>query len=290
MTRAGQDVDFASGKTAGFAAWQIILIVCQSRASAPTRCYTANRFSVASIGLALLGILAANGVSALAQTLGTPRSGAGSDGAYRQRLDVTFSLSGGYDTYDPPELRRQVDRGGLEADGFSTTLNAAASYLWSPGRRTQLEASNTSVMRYYAQRQQLESVSHGGDIGFSTQLPARLGVTLGQALTYWPGLQLYASIPEFADTITAAAVGAAGDDIPLDRRSYVYKTRAEVSRAIGRANSLSVRGDYNLFLRSNEAIGDVRTYAARVEYSQRLSRNIGASGGLRYRPARWVIP
>ena len=205
-----------------------------------------------------------------------------------KRLDFTVSLIEGYDDDLPNALRPTLDPSNTQPGGFSTGVDATGAFMWrSP--RTEFGANVSSTLRHFPSAEVQRTTGYSAGLGFSSQLPGRLRLSVNQSSTYSPtymyGLfPVDASIAPGAAPVTSLDYAVAGQ-----LESYNHVTTASLRRDFSRRNSFTATGDYQFTDRIHETItwNDIKSLAARGEYVHNLARNTALTGGARYRSGEY---
>ena len=206
------------------------------------------------------------------------------------RLDFDVSLIGAYDDDVPADVQSIVDPTGLQNGGYSTIVNAKATYNWN-GNRTQFGAAASSTVRHYAELGETQSVGHGVGVGVTTRLPWRMTLFVNQSASYSPAY-FYSvfpagptDIPGFADTTNP--------DFAVNNglESYTYMTQVRLGRDLTQRDTLSFTGQYDYSDRVARRElplnlmqwNDVSSFLVLGQYTRRVSANTNLSGEARYR-------
>jgi len=205
------------------------------------------------------------------------------DARATKRLDFGVSLVEAYDDDVPQAVQETIDPSGLQTEGFSTLLNATASYSWRR-QQTEVGANLASSVRHYSELQEVRSMGQSAGLGVSTELPGAVKLFVNQAASYSP-TYIYALLP--ADTnITVGDARTTSPDFTVnDLESYLYQTSASLQKTFSPRRNLTVGGDYGYTDRLNESAlwRDIDSYGARGMYSEKVGRNTALTGELRYR-------
>ena len=200
-----------------------------------------------------------------------------------KRLDFGLSLVEAYDDDVPQTVQQTIDPSGLQTGGFSTLLNANASYSWRR-QRTEIGANVASSVRHYSELEEVRSMGHSAGLGVSTEMPGAVKLFFNQAASYSP-TYFYGLLPTDTNLIVGDAHTTSPDFTVSDLESYLYQTTASLQKTFSPRRNLTVGGDYSYTDRLNESDlwRDIASYGVRGMYSERVGRNTALTGELRYR-------
>ena len=206
-----------------------------------------------------------------------------SESAEGNRLDVTFSLSEGYDTDVPAEFRSRIPQSGLQSGGFSTMATLFADYKHT-GRRGYVTGTAQTSFRHYQQLGQTAPVSHTAALGGELELSRTGALRINQSAAYSPSY-LNQLLPMTTAPAPGDALAADPEYRIYETDSYAYITGLEYSVGSHRGNRFAASADYNRtdFRRQISQRHDLDWYSGRATFSRGLSRNVRMSGEYEYR-------
>jgi hypothetical protein len=232
--------------------------------------------------------IVATAIPAQAQSAGEQRTGGlfgatRSDASDRNRLNVIFAATEGFQSAVPTEFQIGLPSAGPQSGGWSTMLTTSADYL-KDGRRLQVGASAQSAFRLYHELDDVSSTSHSGSVHARLQLARTATLRLAQTAAYSPSylFELFpsAELPRLEDPITV------NPEYRLrETESYVYGTGVTFEAGSKRGSSVAVSGDYGETHFSDPSIDQPRmkSLGGRARYSLGVGRNAGLSAEYEYR-------
>jgi len=251
------------------------------------------RFPLIALGAVLVLAVAAN-VFAQGGAPPAPRppqglfGGARPDQRAKTRVDFTASVTEGHDSDVPTQLGSTIDPSDLQSGGFSTILNANASYAHK-GNRLELAANANSVIRRYAELGDTRSLGHGAGVGLTGRVAQKTTLFVNQSAAYTP-VYLFGVFP----TGVPLEVGDPGSTAPdyttvSDFDSYAYETTMSLRHDFTRRKSLAVTGEflYTDRLRESEHWRDVDSHWFSAQYAQNVGPNLALRGGYKYRAGQF---
>jgi hypothetical protein len=240
------------------------------------------------VTLATIGIIATWPMPAQAQGAVAGRSGGlfgatRSDATDRNRFNVTFAATEGFDSEVPAELRTGIPSTGPQSGGWSTMLTTAAEYM-NAGRRLQIGGAAQSAVRIYHQLDSVSYASHSGSVHARLQLARSAAFQVAQTLAYSPSylFELFpdAELPRLEDPI------AVNPEYRVrETESYVHNTSVTLDVGAKRGSSFAVSGNFGQTTFSSQALErpTLRNYGGQARYSQGIRRNVNLSAGYEYR-------
>jgi hypothetical protein len=239
--------------------------------------------------------LAAGAPQVFAQGTGPQRGldalfgGGRSEPKTRQKLNITLSSAGAYDSALPDEVRN-LGAGVSRTGGHSTIFAGAADYSWqSP--RVQVRASGTSSLQHFRPLEDVfyslsTNASHTAGVGISARLAGRTTVVVNQTVRYAPsslsGLFPRPSIAVAEDApLSAPDFGppAAPDYAISGSESRSYGTAMTLTHDFSPRNSVSATADYQYSdTQIGTAVGrDLNVYGIRGRVTRRLTGSTTAT-------------
>ena len=241
------------------------------------------------VTLATIGVVAMWAIPVYGQGDGAQRSGGlfgatRSDTGDRNRLNVLFAASQGFESNIPVEFRSQVPNSGPQPGGYSTLFTTSADYM-NAGRRLEFAGTAQSAFRYY-QRAKVSSTSHSAGLRAQVQLSREATLQISQTAAYSPSylFQLFPS-PELP--LLEEPIAPALEYQFRETESYSYRTRVFLDAGSAQASRFSLAADYGHtdFRRQVVERPDVETYGGRGKYTYSVGRSARVSAEYQYRAA-----
>jgi hypothetical protein len=234
-----------------------------------------------------MGVIAAYATPAHAQGGGQRLGGlfgaTRSDTADRNRLNVLFAVSEGFDSEVAPEVQSRVPNAGPQSGGYSTMLTTSADYM-NTGRRLQVGGTAQSAFRYYQQLAKVSSTSHSAGLQARVQLSRTATLQMRQTAAYSPSY-LFQLFPNAALPGLEEPIAPTPEYRIHETESHSYRTDVTLGAGSARGNRVSVSGDYGRteFRRQIIERPDMETYSGRAKYSHGVGRSAGLSAEYEYR-------
>src|SRR5580765_4346102 len=209
-------------------------------------------------------------------------SGGNTDPNIHHRLDLTFSVSAGYDDDVLPALTGGIDPTSKPFNGYNNTYTGTAQYAWQ-GRKMQAGLTATSALRQYTEFNDY-TMTHAVGAGFAMEFARRTTLFVNQSANYSPPY-LFGLFPE-VNPVTPGDIIAGGPNYVLDdTESLSYESIVTVEHGLTRRGTISVSGDYRYtdFLDNSRGRPDVSSSGLRGQYSYAFGRNTAFTAGYHYR-------
>jgi hypothetical protein len=205
------------------------------------------------------------------------------DARANTRLDFGVSLAQGYDQDIPAPLIGTVDPNAAQTGGYTTMLNATASYA-RRRNRTEIAANVASTIRHDSEPGETRNGGYSAGIGFNTSLGGRTTLFLNQAASFSP-TYLYGLFPTDAQPLPGDAHTTSTDFTVSTYESYLYATNLSLKREFSPRRRIELIGDYLYTDRLHESDmwTDIDSYGVGIGYVQRVARTTGLSARVRYR-------
>ena len=209
-----------------------------------------------------------------------------SDVADRNRLNVTFSASEGYDSDVPQEVFIGTGQGN-QSGGRSTLLSTSAEYA-NVGRRLGVAASVQSSIRYYEHTRNAALVSHSGTVGGNVTFSRTTALRVDQTILYSPSY-LYQLFPGTTPPDLGEVVVAPPELILQENGSYQYRTSAQFTAGSERGHQVLVHSNYERTDGQNSGpdLRDLTTFDLGGTYSRGLGRHGSVFGGYELRSGEY---
>lgn len=195
----------------------------------------------------------------------------------RTLLDLSASVTEGYDSDVPRQFRSTIDPTNVQGGGMTTLFNAGAYYAWRRNK-TQVGANASSFLRHYAELGQLRSVGHSAGLGMTTQTLGTTMLSLNQSAAYSP-TYLYSLFPGNADVRPGDPGTTAPDYLVSNSNSYVYTSTLALAHRVGRRGTVTATGAYEYTdrLKETPTWKDISSYNLRGQFSRNATRNTAFS-------------